>query len=109
MRMVGKACVLSVSGSSSGPITVGADVGEVCTKAAFLNTGATVISVQIGQVGNCPAAVIPTGSTPSTANITLPASMTSPVVFDVLQTPFAVTAIGSAGGPSNVFITPCEG
>lgn len=109
MRMVGKACVLSVNASSSGPITVGADVNEVCTKAAFLNTGTTVISVQIGQIGKCPAAVIPTGSTPSTANITLPASMTTPVVFDALQAPFDVTAIGSGAGPANVFITPCEG
>jgi large exoprotein involved in heme utilization and adhesion len=102
-----KTVAISVTGSSSTAVTVGSNYAEIITKAAFLNTGATVVAVQVGQVGICPAAVLPVAGTPSNANIVLPASMINPVVYSVPFGPFDVTAIGSAAGPSIIYVIPC--
>lgn len=108
MRPIGKTAVISVTGSSSTAITIGSDVTDYGSKIALLNTGGTVIALRTGSVGNCPAAVLPAVGTPSYSNIVLPATMIYPLVVDCPAFPFDITAIGSAAGPSLVYITPVE-
>lgn len=108
MRPIGKAAAISVTNTSSTAITIGGDVTDYGSKVAFLNTGATVVACRVGAVGLCAAAVLPAAGTPSASNIVLPAAMTAPVVFDVPAFPFDITAIGSAAGPSLLYITPVE-
>jgi len=108
IRPVGACTAISVTATSSTAVTLTSSVGDAAQKAAFLNTGATVVAVHVGQVGICPAAVLPVAGTPSSANIVLPATMIEPVVYTLPMFPCDVTAIGSGAGPSIIYITPCE-
>lgn len=110
MRALGKTVALSVDGSSHAAVTVGADIQDNVSKAAFYNSGATVVAVRMsGGDITCPAATFPTDGTPSAVNeLILPATMREPIVFDTPKTPFSLTAIGSAAGPSIIYVTPCE-
>ena len=113
IRPVGKTHAFSVANTSHTAVTVGAEVSDYCNKAAFLNTGTTVIAcrlknMQPGSSDGAPAAIFPADGTPAEANIVLPALMTQPIVFAVPECPFSITAIGSAAGPGIIYVTPCE-
>src|SRR5258708_11086884 len=110
IRPLGKTAALSVGAPAHVAVQTGADVTDVCTFAAFLNTGTTIVSCQASSlsIANAPAAVQPADGTPSASNIILPASMIAPIVFTTPPCPFSLTAIGSAAGPSIIFVTPCH-
>lgn len=109
IRPLGKTVAISVANTSSTEVTVGdTNFPDYASKVAMHNSGSTVVAVTFGTVGATPASVFPVAGTPSAANIVLPASMTAPVVFSVPKFPVGITAIGSAAGPSIIYITPCE-
>jgi hypothetical protein len=109
LRAVGMTAVIAVTATVSASVVVGGDVTDACVFAAFLNTGATDITVALSSnsMATATAAVLPTAGVP-TGTIVLPHAMTAPVAFAIPGCPFKVTAIGSAAGPGNLFITPCE-
>ena len=104
LRTAGVTTAVSVGATSTIAIPISANTNDQVNYCAFLNTGSTVVSVNIGDT-NVAAAVLPvSGST--TGNYVLPASMTQPVVLAVPATTFYVRMIGSAAGPSIVYVTP---
>ncbi len=106
MRAVGFSHALSVGNTSHAAVTVGAEAAGMATKAAFFNSGTTVIAVRVSNA-TAGTATFPTDGTPTTSTeFVLPASMTRPVVWDVPTMPFSMTAIGSAAGPSIIYVTP---
>lgn len=105
-KAVGPTSVVSVTASSTTAITVSPSTVEGSGFAAFLNTGTTVVAVNITNASiTAPAAVLPAAGTPSNV-IVLPASMNHPVIVSVPAGGFSMTAIGSAAGPSLVYVTP---
>lgn len=108
IRPVDQSTLLSVANTSHAAVTIGKNTKEACTKVAMLNTGATVLAVRFGAVGATGAAALPTDGAWSDSQIILPALMTKPVVYTTPSMPCDVTAIGSAAGPSSLWITPCE-
>ena len=109
VRNIGPTVALSVTAASTTAVTVSGTSNEAITFASFLNTGATVIAVTVAPV-SAAASVLPAAGGAAQTVIMLPASMTLPVVYAVPSsgpgTGFSVTAIGSAAGPSLVYITP---
>lgn len=105
-KPIGPSQALSVGAASVGPITLAAfNDGEPVNFAAFLNTGATQVAVQMGQKGTTPAATFPAPGTPSNCFV-LPAAMQAPMIVETPRGPFDVTMIGSAAGPSVVIAWP---
>lgn len=106
LKPIGPAQVLSVANANAGPITLAAfNDGEAVNFAAFLNTGATIVAIQMGQKGTTPNATFPAVGTPSNCFI-LPASMQMPIVVPTPRGPFDVNMFGSAAGPSLVYAWP---
>ena len=104
LRPVGVTTAISVAGSSTTATQIKASTNDQVNYASFINTGATYVAVSLGDA-NVGAAVLPvSGST--TGNFVLPASMTVPIVLAVPASPYYVRLIGSAAGPSIVYITP---
>lgn len=104
LRNVGVTTAISVGATSTAATAITASTNDQVNYASFLNTGSTNIAVNIGDA-NVAAAVLPvSGST--TGNFVLPASMTQPIVLAVPASPFYVRMIGSASGPSIVYVTP---
>ena len=107
LRNVGATSVIAVGAASSAAITIGpASSNDMLSFCSFLNTGASVVSLTLAAVGVAPASVMPVAGTPQTV-IVLPANMIFPLVYATPQI-FSVTAIGSAAGPSNVYIAPVQ-
>jgi len=106
LKPIGQSQVLSVANANAGPITLAAfSDTEPVNFAAFLNTGATIVAVQMGQKGTTPAATFPAVGTPSNCFI-LPAAMQMPIVVSTPRGPFDVNMFGSAAGPSLVYAWP---
>jgi hypothetical protein len=104
LRIAGVTTAISVGATSTIAIPITTNTNDQVNYCAFLNTGATYVSLSIGDT-NVGAAVLPvSGST--TGNFVLPASMTVPIVLAVPATTFYVRMIGSASGPSIVYVTP---
>jgi hypothetical protein len=104
LRPVGVTTAISVAASSTTATQIKASTNDQVNYASFINTGATYVAVSLGDA-NVGAAVLPvSGST--TGNFVLPASMTVPIVLAVPASPYYVRLIGSAAGPSIVYITP---
>ena len=104
LRTAGSTVAVSVTATSTIAIPITASTNDQVNFASFLNTGSTYVAVSIGDA-NVGAAVLPvSGST--TGNFVLPASMTTPIVLAVPASPFYVRMIGSASGPSIVYVTP---
>jgi len=104
IRTAGVTHAVSVGATSTSALLITANTNDQVNYCTFLNTGATQVAVNIGDA-NLAAAVLPvSGST--TGNFVLPASMTTPVVLAVPAAPFYVRMIGSASGPSIVYVTP---
>lgn len=94
---------LSVTASSTSATLIDDSTNDQINYASFLNTGSAVVAIKWGDA-NVGAAVLPVSGT--NGDFLLPAGMTSPVVLAVPTTPFYVRAIGSAAGPSLVYVTP---
>jgi len=106
LRLAGRTTTLSVAATAHAAVTVSAVGGSVLSNyASFLNVGANTVAVEISPVGvTATAATI--GADGATGSFILPASMTVPIVLAVPANSFQVSAIGSAAGPSLVYVTP---
>jgi hypothetical protein len=105
LRNIGPTVAISVTAASSTAVTVASTSNDQGGFASFLNTGATVIALTIAPSAiTAPVSVLPVPATPQTV-IMLPANMVMPVIYATPPS-FSVTAIGSAAGPSLVYITP---
>jgi len=103
VRTAGVTTAISVTATSTIAISIDDNTNDQVNYASFLNTGSIPVAVKTGDV-NMGAAVFPvSGST--TGDFVLPASMTTPIVLAVPTTPFYVRLIGSAAGPSIVYVT----
>ena len=103
IRTAGPTVALSVTASSTSATLIDDNTNDQINYASFLNTGSAGVAIKWGDA-NVGAAVLPVSGT--NGDFLLPAGMTSPVVLAVPTTPFYVRAIGSAAGPSLVYITP---
>lgn len=108
MRTLGKTHALSVSNSSHSSVTIGSDVNEQCNTVALVNGGATTVSLTFSAEASAPATVLPADGSPTLVTVTIPPNMITPWVWNVPRMPCSVTAIGSAAGPSIVYITPVQ-
>ena len=104
IRTAGVTTAISVAASSTSATLITANTNDQVNYCSFLNTGATNVAVNVGDA-NVSAAVLPVSGS-ATGNFVLPASMTTPIVLAVPTTPFYVRMIGSASGPSIVYVTP---
>ena len=104
IRNIGPTVAISVTATTSAAVTVSSTSNDQGGFASFLNTGATVVALTLAPGAiTAAASVLPAPGAPQTV-IMLPANMVMPVIY---ATPaiFSVTAIGSAAGPSLVYIT----
>ena len=104
IRTAGVTTAISVAASSTSATLITANTNDQVNYCSFLNTGATQVAVNVGDA-NVGAAVLPVSAS-TTGNFVLPASMTTPIVLAVPACPFYVRMIGSASGPSIVYVTP---
>jgi len=105
LRVAGNTQAISLTATSSAALLIKAGyTNDQVNFVSVLNTGAVPVAVKFGDsaVG---AAVFPVaGSTEG--DYVLPALMTRPVILAVPAAPFYVRAIGSAAGPSILYVTP---
>jgi hypothetical protein len=102
---------LSVANSAHGAVSVSQNQNDNVNAVGLLNTGTTVVAVWIAPQGKGVTPTFPTDATPITASsnaiqvVMLPASMTYPMIVPCPSLS-DVDAIGSAAGPSIVYVTP---
>jgi hypothetical protein len=103
-RVVGKTTAVSAGASATSEALVNNDPNIQCNFVSLINTGATSVAVKFGPTG-VGAPVLPvSGST--TGDFVLPPSMNDAILFGIPTTPTYVRMIGSAAGPSIVYVTP---
>ncbi len=103
-RVVGKTTAVSAGASATSEALVNNDPNIQCNFVSLINTGATSVAVKFGPTG-VGAPVLPvSGST--AGDFVLPPSMNDAILFGVPTTPTYVRMIGSAAGPSIVYVTP---
>ena len=116
-RVAGPTYALSVTASAHAALAVLPKANDQVNYAAFINTGATVVCVVMAQLpatgtAAVPVVVFPVDGTPTIPNsFILPAAMVQPMIVSVptgQTTGFSVGAIGSAAGPSIIYVTPVE-
>jgi hypothetical protein len=106
LRIAGRTTTLSVANTAHTAVTVSAVGGNVLSNyASFLNVGATNVAVEISPVG-ITAVTASIGADGATGSFILPPLMTVPIVLAVPANTFQVSAIGSATGPSLIYVTP---
>lgn len=103
IRPLGKTYALSVTASATSSLQIANPSNDQINFASFINTGAAAVAVEISSLGTAPAATLPVAGTPG--SFVLPPLMTLPIVLAVPNTPFTLTAIGSAAGPSLLYVT----
>lgn len=104
IRLAGQTYALSVTASSHASITIDDNTNDQVNFAAFLNPSSVSVAVKFSSVNPCPAAVFPADGT--NGDFVLPPLMEYPIVMAVPTTPFYMTAIGAAAGPSVIYVTP---
>ena len=103
-RVVGQTTAVSAGATATSEALVNNDPNIQCNYVSLINTGATSVAVKFGSTG-VGAPVLPvSGST--TGDFVLPPSMNDAIMFAVPTTPTYVRMIGSAAGPSIVYVTP---
>ena len=103
LRPAGVTNAISVGATSTAAVFIDDNTNDQVNYTSFMNTGSTLVAVKMGDA-NVGAAVFPvSGST--TGDFVLPANMTTPLVLACPTTPFYVRMIGSAAGPSIVYVT----
>lgn len=116
-KPIGPSVALSVTASAHAAVAVTAAPNETGGFAEFMNPSSTqTVFVSWGQLSATGAAqapsptpVFPVDGTPSVATgLVLPPLMTQPIVAPVpfSNGGFSVTAIGSAAGPTIIYVTP---
>ena len=104
IRSIGKTTAVSVGASATSEVLINSSTNDQNTFVSLINTGATSVAVKFGPTG-LSAPVLPvSGST--TGDFVLPPSMKNAIIFEVPTTPCYVRMIGSAAGPSIVYVTP---
>ena len=107
IRIGGKTAALSVTASAHSAVQLTSFTNDLINYIACLNTGAANVAIKFSQLSTDTAA-LPADGTPG--DFLLPALMTTPIVVACPpiggQLPCYVTAIGSAAGPSLVYLTP---
>lgn len=104
-RLQAQTTALSVVGTVHAPVTVTSVGNNQVNYAAFLNTGANAVAIQISPTGiTAVPATIPTDGV--IGSFILPPLMTQPMVLATPANNFQVSAIGSASGPALLYITP---
>ena len=105
LRLQAQTTALSVGATAISPVTVTSVGNNQVNYAAFLNTGANAVAIQISPTGvTATTATIPVSGT--AGSFVLPPLMTQPIVLATPANNFQVSAIGSATGPALVYITP---
>ena len=112
--VAGPTAALSVANTQHAAVAVLSTGPDQTNYASFINTGATVVCVVMAQLpatgtAATPTLVFPVDGTATVPNsFILPASMTVPMVVRVPTGfgGFSVSAIGSAAGPSIIYVTP---
>ena len=102
IRQTGQTIALSVVATSHAAVPLVNQANDILNFICCLNTGAVAVAIRISQTGT--AAVLPIDGTPG--DFILPAAMNQPIVISVPQKNPQITAIGTAAGPSLVYITP---
>jgi len=107
IRIGGKTAALSVTASAHSAVQLTANTNDLINYIACLNTGAVNVAIKFSQLSS-DSATLPVDGT--LGDFLLPALMTTPIVVACPpiggQLPCYVTAIGSAAGPSLVYLTP---
>jgi hypothetical protein len=103
-RVVGPTVAVSAGATATTERLVNNDPNIQCNYVSLINTGATSVAVKFGPAG-VDAPVLPVSGT-NTGNFVLPPLMTDAIMFAVPTTPTYVRMIGSAAGPSIVYVTP---
>lgn len=109
-RVLGPTYAMSVGIAQHAAIGVAPMQGDTCNFAEFSNPGTTDVCVVTGPWIATPstaALAFPVDGAPTIPNsFILPHGMTFSVVKAVPSNGFSVSAIGSAAGPSIIYITP---
>ena len=116
-KVAGSTTALSVGAAQHAAVAILVPAADMATFAAFLNTGAVpvcVVTAQLPVSGTAatPAVVFPVDGTPTVpTSFMLPGAMTQPLVVTVPvgNGGFSCSAIGSAAGPSIIYVTPIAG
>jgi hypothetical protein len=107
IRIGGKTAALSVTASAHSAVQLTANTNDLINYVSCLNLGSVSVAVKFSQLSS-DSATLPVDATPG--DFLLPPLMTTPVVVACPpiggQLPCYVTAIGSAAGPSLVYLTP---
>jgi hypothetical protein len=105
LRLQAKTTALSVVGTVHAPVTITSVGNNQVNYAAFLNTGANSVAIEISPTGvTATAATVPSDGV--VGSFLLPPLMTQPMVLATPANNFQVSAIGSASGPALLYITP---
>ena len=103
-RIVGQTVAVSAGSSATAEVLVNNNPNIQCNYVSLINTGSTSVAVKFGPTG-VDAPVLPvSGST--TGDFVLPPNMNDAIMFGIPTTPTYVRMIGSATGPSIVYVTP---
>ena len=103
IRSVGVTTAVSVGATATSAVTINNSSNDQNNFVSLLNTGANAVAVKFSQAGDAPVLPV-SGST--TGDFVLPHTMNAPILFAVPTTPCSVRMIGSAAGPSIVYVTP---
>jgi hypothetical protein len=111
-RCAGPVTAISVGSTSTAPLNVVPYGNDQVNYAEFLNPGSTQVCVVVAPIptnglASTPPIVFPVVGVPTVPPaFMLPATMTQGKLMAVPAGGFSVSAIGSAAGPSVIFITP---
>jgi hypothetical protein len=103
-RIVGPTVAVSAGASATSEALVNNNPNIQCNYVSLINTGTTSVAVKFGPTG-LTAPVLPVSAT-NTGDFVLPPLMTDAILFGIPTTPTYVRMIGSAAGPSIVYVTP---
>jgi len=111
IRPIGPTYALSVAATQHANVSIVPTGNEQFNYCAFTNIGATDICVAFTAPGATnPTLVFPVDGTPTTINsFLIPHGMTGATVIAIPNygnAGFGLTAIGSAAGPSIMYVTP---
>jgi hypothetical protein len=110
-RPIGSTFALSVGTAQHATVQIPAVQGDLSNYIAAYNSGTTQICMAFAPAGQAvptlafPVDGAPTNLPPGYLTFMLPGSMPEPLVIVVPANGFAVSAIGSAAGPSIIFLT----
>jgi len=110
IRPIGPTYALSVAATQHADVTISAKGNDQLNYVALTNVGSTDICVVFSQGGIAtPAVVFPVDGTPTVPNsFLIPHGMTGATVVavPVIGNQTTISAIGSAAGPSILYVTP---